>query len=223
MHLGLEFLQNVRSNDPNSPRDSESSYHTPHDDIESQSHSPRSDLDDESSTSSEAPHGGSLRIKGLRKALQKVRRFSRTDTSDSTSECPTDSSPRSSEPYYTPRDEEVDVESPPTTPHEAEPPLPLPPTTKDGSTRPSPLHRRTFRSRGKEKAPATPRTAAARQCTTVVTLAMRSEERSFGLVISEGLRVIEIDEDTPAARSGLRPLDLVVACDGQRTSARAPR
>ena len=33
------------------------------------------------------------------------------------------------------------------------------------------------------------------------------------------MRIIEIDTNTPAARSGLRPLDLVVACDGERVSA----
>ena len=42
---------------------------------------------------------------------------------------------------------------------------------------------------------------------------------AFGLLLSEGMRVITVDEGTPAARSGLQPIDLVVACNGIRTSS----
>ena len=52
-----------------------------------------------------------------------------------------------------------------------------------------------------------------------VTLELLRDEKSFGLVFHEGMRITEIDPGTPAARSGLRPLDLVVACDGERVSA----
>ena len=61
--------------------------------------------------------------------------------------------------------------------------------------------------------------AAVGRTTSVIMLDLRGEETSFGLILNEAMRVVEIDGDTPAARSGLHVLDLIVAVDGDRTSA----
>ena len=53
----------------------------------------------------------------------------------------------------------------------------------------------------------------------VVRLELEPPETSFGLILSDCLRVVEICPETPAARSGLQVLDLVVAIDGARASS----
>ena len=51
-----------------------------------------------------------------------------------------------------------------------------------------------------------------------ITVSLHEHESSFGLQFNDNMRVTEIEAGSPAARSGLRQLDLVLACDGEPIS-----
>ena len=155
------------------------------------------------------------------KTSDRVKEASAEEDEESPSPSPRGSDTTSS--YYTPRDSVEDVESPrsddgsstgksryhtgakPSTPKAS--PTKLAANNakaKTGGAASSDLHQGYFAPGG----------GVVR-----VRLELRGSEQSFGLLLSDSMRVIAVDEHTPAARSGLKPLDLVMACDGARTSA----